>query len=100
MGKRAQVCRIVRTREHTHTQTYSRSRLCEDWVKGVYLVRLLFLAEGHQNDRDKQIQYHKCHKNYAGPNEKGAKNGAIIQNLRGRKPVIPLSLSSKSGCLS
>lgn len=66
----------------------NKSRAC------VYLVIFLLLTEGHQDDRDKQIQHHKCHKNYAGPNEEGTKNWAVVQDLPGRKPVIPFLVAT------
>lgn len=66
----------------------NKSRAC------VYLVIFLLLTEGHQDDRDKQIQHHKCHKNYAGPNEEGTKNWAVVQDLPGRKPVIPFFVAT------
>ena len=58
----------------------------EEQAKATHLIVFLLLTEGHQDDRDKQVQHHKCHKNDAGPNEEGAKHWSIVQDLSERKP--------------
>lgn len=71
----------------------------EDQAKGTHLIAFLLLIEGHQDDRDKEIQHHKCHENDAGPNQEGAEHWAVVQDLSGRKPELSPGVPCPSGHL-
>ena len=42
---------------------------------------LSLVAEGHEDDGDKEVQDHVCHEHGAGADEQRAQTGAVVQHL-------------------
>lgn len=53
-----------------------------DIIVTYYLVVFLLVAERLEDDRDENVQHHKCHEDDARENQEGTKHWVQIQDLQ------------------